>query len=267
MPAKKKDTVTKKDGVTTVRDVPPPKPKSNKAAKKTVTKTKKKTVRKPKAPEITEDMFMKWFLKQSHKKFVQLTEEWNEEKLQVKLQKQDTYDAWLNYFKTLSVNKLRLLSETGLDILPAEAYAALSFWRDVMQNPSRISKIHKAGLTGSGDSKETITALAAANDRYGVLKAIRDQLANKLQSNPGNRDTADLSKQLTEIMTQIADYERRLAPDKKTVLGDLLSNMPVGPGAAKVSDIKDKRPTKDGGGHRRTSFASRVTISDVKGKK
>lgn len=98
-----------------------------------------------------------------------------------------------------------------------------------------------------------------------MLKAIRDQLANRMQNNPGNRDTADLSKQLTEVMTQIADYERRLAPDKKTKLGDLLSDIPTGPSVA--DDIKTKRPAKDGGGHRRTSFASRVTISDVKGKK
>jgi hypothetical protein len=248
----------------TAKTVDKSKPKVN---KKTPAKKTAKKAPKPKAPEITDDMFMDWFLKQSYTKFVRFTKEWNEEKLKLKLEKHDTYDGWLNYFKTLPVNKLKLLSETGLDILPAEAYAALSFWRDMMQNPSRIIKIHKAGLTGTGDPKDTITALAESNDRYGVLKAIRNQLAARLQNNPGNRDTADLSKQLTEIMTQIADYERRLAPDKKTVLGDLLSNMPGKPAAAPPSDIKSKRPTKDGGGHRRTSFASRVTISDVKGKK
>lgn len=214
---------------------------------------KKKEAHKKK---LHEQMFDRYFFKLSHKKFIQLTKDWNEENLKIEIPKQDNYDAWLNYFKTLSPNQIKLLAQTGLDILPTEGYAALSRWHDIISNPSRIDKIHKAGLTGTGDDKQTISALAAANDRYGVLKAIRNQLATKLQNNPGNRDTADLAKQLTEVMTQIADYERRLAPDKKTVLGDLMSDMPE-PG------LKSKRPAKNGGGARQGSFRSRVTIKDV----
>lgn len=240
--------------------------KSTPVKKATKTAKAPAKTRKPKAPAITEQQFYDWFVKQPYNKFVQLTEAWNEDKLKIKLENHDTYDGWLNYFKGLPVSKLQLLSKTGLDVLPAEAYAALSFWRDVMTNPSRISKIHKAGLTrgGKGEQK-TITELAAANDRYGVLKAIRDQLADRMQNNPGNRDTADLSKQLTEVMTQIADYERRLAPTKKTKLGELMADIPAGP--TTEIGVSSKRPPKDGGGHRRTSFASRVTISDVRGKK
>lgn len=228
-----------------------------KKAAKGKTKPSKGT-KKPKAPIITDAMFEQWFFKLPHTKFIQLTKDWNDEKLKIKLTNQKNYDAWLNYFKTMSPNQIKLLAQTGLDILPTEGYAALSRWHDIISNPGRIDKIHKAGLTGSGDDKQTISALAAANDRYGVLKAIRDQLASKLQNNPGNRDTADLAKQLTDVMTQIADYERRLAPDKKTVLGELLSDIPTG-------DVKDKRPAKGGGGRRQSSFASRVTIKDIEG--
>lgn len=208
-------------------------------------------------------MFDNYFFGLSHKKFVQLTKDWNDVNLKIELEPQKGYDAWLNYFKTLSVNQLIVLSDTGLDILPAEAYAALSFWRDIMSNPSRIKNIHRAGLTGTGEDTESISELATKNDRYGVLKAIRNQLAAKLQNNPGNRDAADLAKQLTEVMTQIADYERRLAPDKKTVLGDLLSTMPKGGSG----EIKSKRPSRNGGGHRQGSFASRVSIKDIEGGK
>lgn len=236
---------------------PAKKTRTTKAAPKKASKPK--ATKKPRAPQITDKMFEDWFFKQSHKKFIQLTKDWNDENLKIKLTKQQNYDAWLNYFKTMSPNQIKLLAQTGLDILPTEGYAALSRWHDIISNPGRIDKIHKAGLTGSGEDKQTITALAAANDRYGVLKAIRDQLASRLQNNPGNRDTADLSKQLTEIMTQIADYERRLAPDKKTVLGDLLADMPG-------TDVKSKRPAKNGGGHRQGSFASRVTIKDIESK-
>ncbi len=232
------------------------KPAQEKFARWLKPKKKKKSGAEKK--KTLERMFDNYFFKLSHTEFIQLTKDWNEEKLKITLTKQKNYDSWLNYFKTMSPNQIKLLAKTGLDILPTEGYAALSRWHDIISNPGRIDKIHKAGLTGSPDDKKTITALAAANDRYGVLKAIRDQLASKMQNNPGNRDTADLSKQLTEVMTQIADYERRLAPDKKTVLGDLLSDMPG-------KEIKPKRPSKNGGGARNTSFKSRVTIKDIEG--
>lgn len=229
-----------------------------KPAKPTIPKKAAKKTKNTKLPIITDAMFEQWFFKLSHTKFIQLTKDWNEDKLKIKLVKQKNYDEWLNYFKTMSPNQIKLLAQTGLDILPTEGYAALSRWHDIISNPGRIDKIHKAGLTGTGSDKQSISNLAAANDRYGVLKAIRDQLAAKLQNNPGNRDTADLAKQLTDVMTQIADYERRLAPDKKTILGELLSDMPT-------SDVKDKRPAKNGSGARQGSFRSRVTIRDIEG--
>lgn len=210
--------------------------------------------------QLMEKIFEQYFFGLSYTKFVQLTKDWNDENLKLELEPQQGYDAWLNYFKTMSPNQIRMLAQTGLDILPTDGYAALSRWHDIISNPQRIDKIHRAGLTGVGDTGESISQLAEKNDRYGVLKAIRNQLATKLQNNPGNRDTADLSKQLTEVMTQIADYERRLAPDKKTVLGELLSDIPKG------GEIKDKRPSRNGGGRRQGSFASRVTIKDVEGK-
>lgn len=228
------------------------------ATKKPTKKPAAKETKKAKAPVITDEMFEKWFLKQSNKRFVQLTTAWNEDKLGVKLVMQKDYDAWLNYFKQLSPNKIRLLAQTGLDILPTEGYAALRRWHDIISNPGRIDKIHRSGLN-NGSQTETITELAKANDRYGVLKATRDKIAQKLDQGAGNRDTTDLSKQIVEIMTQIADYERRLAPDKKTVLGELLGDMPRG-------EIKSKRPSKNGGGARNTSFRSRVTIKDIEGK-
>lgn len=229
--------------------------KSKPAAKKTKKKQNKKVVQ----PVITEQMFFNYFMKLSYTKFIRMSRDWNEENLKITIPKIDDYDAALNYFKTLPPNKIKLLAETGLDLISTESYAALSRWHDIISNPGRIDKIHKAGLS-SGKNNKTIIELAAKNDRYGVLKAIRNELAEKLQKGAGNRDTADLSKQMMEVMTQIADYERRLAPDKKTVLGDLLSNMPD-------PSIKAKRPGRNGGGARQGSFKSRVTIKDVEGGK
>lgn len=231
-------------------------------AKKPVAKkkpaAKKKVSKKVVQKKPTDQEMHNWFMKTSQAKFLRLTQEWNEENLRIQLPDLQDYDVALNHFKTLSPNQIKVLAETGLDIISTEAYAALSRWHDIISNPSRIDKIHRAGLTGAADSSKTIAALAEANDRYGVLKAIRAQLAAKLQNNPGNRDTSDLAKQMMEVMTQIADYEKRLAHTKdKTVLGELLKDIPKG------GEIKSKRPARNGGGHRQTSFASRVTIKDV----
>lgn len=223
-------------------------------AKKPPAKTsKKKPNKKVVQPKITDEMFAKYFFKLSFKQFVELTKDWNDENLKVKIQMHDSYDAWLNYFKTLSPSQIRLLAQTGLDILPTEGYAALSRWHDIISNPSRIDKIHRSGLT-TGKSEKTIVDMAKSNDRLGVLEAIRDQLALKLQQGAGARDAGQLSAQMMEVMTQIDIQTRKQAPKPETPLGSLMADMP---------DIKRKRPSKNGGGSRHTSFASRVTIEDV----
>lgn len=227
--------------------------KSAKAVKSAAKKPAKKVNKKVAQPKITDMQFMAWFLKQKQATFIRMTEEWNEENLKITLKGHVDYDGWLNYFKTLPVNKLKVLSDTGLDILPAEAYAALSFWRDMMINPSRIKNIHRAGLT-SGNKEKTIVDHAKNNDRLGVLESIRDELATKLQQGAGARDAGQLSAQMMEVMTQIEVYKRRLAPKTETPLGALLSDMP---------GIRSKRPSENGKGARHTSFASRVTIKDV----
>lgn len=236
--------------------------KVTKAAKKTTKPTTvKKPVKKtkkaaPKKPVITEKDFAEWFFKLPHTKLVQYTKEWNEENLKIKLERHEEYDGWLNYFKKLSPRQVQMLARTGLDILPTDGYAALTRWHDIISNPGRIDKIHRAGLT-TGKSGKTIVELAKANDRLGVLEALRDQLAEKLQQGTGARDAGQLSAQMMEVMTQIDIQVRKQAPKQETPLGTLMANMPVG------GSIKRKRPSENGKGARHTSFASRVTIDDI----
>ena len=207
----------------------------------------KKTVKK-------EPDYEKWFLSLEQKEFLHLSKLWNEKNLKLKLTKQADYDGWLNYFKTMSPRSIKMLASTGQDFLPTEAYAALSMWHDIISNPHRINKIHQSGLTNPKSNKQSqgIVALALKNDRLGVLKATRDNIAEKLEKGAGARDTAALAREMTEIMTQIADYEKRAGPKKKTMLGKLLNDMP---------DIKPKRGRNAGG--RTTSFKTRVTIEDL----
>lgn len=200
---------------------------------------------------------LKWFFDLAPPHFVFLCKEWNERSFKIQISDHDGYDQWLNYFKTLTPTAIKQLAQTGVDFLPTEAYAALSRWHDIIKSPGRIDKIHQAGLTSQGSKTETsITQLAASNDRLGVLRATRDKIAEKLEKGAGARDTAALAREMTDIMGQIAEYERRLGPKRETKLGQLLGEF----------DVKQhKRPARNGGGARNTSFKSRVTIDDVEG--
>lgn len=209
--------------------------------------------RKPRK-SITNKVHEQWFFSLDPKYFITLADEWNELNLKIKLEKHDNYDDWLNYFKTIPARQLNMLANTGQDILDTEAFTALLRWRDIVLNPHRIDKIHQSGLTNKGkdEKQKSIVDLAQNNDRLGVLRATRDRIAEKLEKGAGARDTAALAREMTEIMTQIADYEKRMGPKKTTLLGQLLDDMPNN----KPKRAKDK-------GARNTSFKSRVTIEDV----
>lgn len=198
---------------------------------------------------------LEWFYNLEPAHFVFLTKQWNEQNLKIKLKRKKNYDEWLNYFKTMPPSHIRLLASTGMDFLPTEAYAALARWHDIISNPARIDKIHQSGLTNKKSKLSgSILALAQANDRLGVLKATRDSIAEKLEKGAGARDTAALAREMTEVMTQIADYEKRLGPKKETMLGQLLDDMP------------GVKPRNKESGARNTSFRSRVTIDDTENK-
>lgn len=214
--------------------------------------------KKPKAPAITHTAFKEWFYKQPLETFIFLTEQWNERNLQISIPTHDDYDEWLNYFKRLSPRVVQTLAKTGVDFLPTDGYAALSRWHDIVKNPHRIDKIHQAGLTRT-PSKEanhkSILELAQSGDRVGVLKAVRDEIAMKLQKGAGARDTAALSKEMTEVMAQISDIEKRQGAKSDTKAGSLLAEV----------DLR-RRPGSNGGGARNTSYkskAQRVTIDDI----
>ena len=262
MPAQRKAS----DKPTSVKEVLKEKklPAKKKAAGKADAKKPSKKVaqkKKQATPKITPAMFEKHFYSLSHDEFKALCEVYNEQQLKIKITKQPDYDHWLNYFKGFPASHIRLLVRIGQDMLDAEAYSALRMWHDIISNPQRIAKIHQSTLTGpKGDADKGIMAMALKNDRMGVLMATRDKLAEKLEKGAGARDTAALARELTEVMTAISDYEKRLGPKKDTVLGQLLKDTP----GAKTSTTAGKtRPGKNGGGRRNTSFASRVTIKDV----
>lgn len=258
-----KDVIAKKKLEPTKKIATKPKPTKKranpaKAVKKPATKKKA-----PAKPKITQKMFEQHFYALSQDEFKALCQVYVEQQLDFKIEQQPDYDHWFNYFKKIPASHTRLLVRIGQDTLDSEAYAALRLWHDIISNPQRIAKVHQTSLINPGsDDKDSIVAMALKNDRYGVLCATRDEIAKKLQKGAGARDTAALARELTEVMTQIADYEKRSGPKKTTKLGKLLDGMP----GATVRDAPGKkRPGKNGGGKRNTSYASRVTIKDVEG--
>lgn len=210
------------------------------------------TPKPTRAKDPEEEAHETWFFNQDADYVVKLMQEWNEKKLNITIKKKKDYDAWFNYFKKMKTSHIRMLIVTGQDILDGEAYSALRRWADIISHPARIDKIHQAGLANRGSKKKSIAALALANDRLGVLRATRDKLAEKLDKGAGTRDTSLLVREMTEVMTQISDYEKRLGPKADTPLGELFADMP---------DSVGKRSKEAGA--RNTSFRSRITIDDL----
>lgn len=168
-----------------------------------------------------------WFLGLDQATFQELCSAWNSQHLGLTIPKDlDGYDQWLNFFKHLSPSAIESLYELGRDALNTEAYAALARWKDIIEAPGRIDKIYQAGLTKPKSEQQSIIELAKANDKLGVLYAVRDQIAEKLDKGTGARDTANLAREMSEILDQISEAEKRQGPKKDTVLADLLANKP-----------------------------------------
>lgn len=198
-----------------------------------------------------------WFLSLDRTSFQELCKAWNEKNLGIKIPKLDGYDKWLDFFKRQSPTTNETLYENGKDTLTTEAYSALARWIDIVKTPGRIDKIYQAGLTKPKSESKTITELASENDEIGVLRALRDQIAEQLEKGTGARDTASLAMSMSSIIQQIKDAERRAGPKKDTVLASLLQDM-AKPANDKVSPKRARAK-----GARNTSYAAKLTIEEI----
>lgn len=197
-----------------------------------------------------------WFLNLDRDAFEELCRTWNSEHLGIEIPSNlEGYDRWLDFFKKLSPTTIESLYDLGKDTLNTEAYAALARWKDIIETPGRIDKIYQAGLTKPKTEQKSIIELAKSNDKLGLLYAIRDQIAEKLEKGAGARDTANLAREMGEILDQISETEKRQGPKKNTKLAQLMGGM----------ELKDKvsGKRKQGNGARDRSYASKLTIEDV----
>lgn len=173
------------------------------------------------------DEYRNWFLGLGREDFQELCRSWNSNHLGVEIPTGlDGYDEWLNFFKKLSPNAVENLYDLGKDALNTEAFAALARWKDIIETPGRIDKIYQAGLTKKKTEQKSIVELAKDNDKLGVLYAVRDQIAEKLEKGTGARETASLAGEMSAILDQITQAERQAGPKKDTLLADLLANKP-----------------------------------------
>jgi len=196
-----------------------------------------------------------WFLNLEESEFKQLCLQWIKHHTGTDIPKLASYDEWLNYFKTLSPLQIKALGDVGQGFLSTEAYAALTRWADILKSPHRIDKIYQAGLTKPKTEQKSIIELAKSNDKLGLLYAIRDQIAEKLEKGAGARDTANLAREMGEILDQISEAEKRQGPAKNTKLAELLGNVEL------KGEVSGKR--KRNNGARDRNYASKLTIEDV----
>lgn len=198
-----------------------------------------------------------WFLSLDQATFQELCLAWNSQHIGVQIPSDlDGYDQWLNFFKHLSPSANESLFDLGKDALNTEAYSALARWIDIVKSPGRIDKIYQAGLTKPKTEQKSILELAQSNDKLGVLYAVRDQIAEKLDKGTGARDTANLAREMSEVLDQIAEAEKRQGPKKDTKLAELL-----GGAIMQTGEVSPKRTR--GKGARDKSYASKLTIEDV----
>ena len=197
-----------------------------------------------------------WFYSLSTNEMVRLCREWTRQNISLELPDLHDYDEWLNYFRKLPPATINQLALVGQTFLPTEAYAALTRWADILKSPHRIDKIYQAGLARRKGEQKSIIELAQGNDKLGVLYAVRDQIAEKLDRGTGARDTANLAREMSEILDQITEAERRAGPKENTLLASLVGDMPV-----QTGPVSPKR--KQGQGARDRSYASKLTIEDV----
>lgn len=196
-----------------------------------------------------------WFLSLGRDEFEELCRAWNSQQLGIEIPELEGYDRWLDFFKKLSPTAVENLYDLGKDTLNTEAYAALARWKDIIETPGRIDKIYQAGLTKPKTEQKSIIELAKSNDKLGLLYAIRDQIAEKLEKGAGARDTANLAREMGEILDQISEAEKRQGPAKNTKLAELLGNVEL------KGEVSGKR--KRNNGARDRNYASKLTIEDV----
>lgn len=215
--------------------------------------TKKKT-KKP-SPQELRKSHIDWFLKRDAQEFSELCTEWRKRFLNIKNKEIIGYQEWLDYFKLLPASDIEELANTdGAEILSAEGYAALKLWVDIMENPKTITKVYQAGLTEERKDKQSIVELAKSNDKLATFKALRDDIAAKLEKGTAARDQSQLSKTLLEVMDAISELERRQGPSEDTALAHIISRM--GENNNKVVITTPKKRTKAKGA-RNTSYKSK----------
>ena len=67
----------------------------------------------------------------------------------------------------------------------------------------------------------TVHAAVQTGSRLDALRALRDTLARSIDGSDSGRDVAALSRQLTDVLSQIEAAEKASAPAKGTPLDEL----------------------------------------------
>lgn len=165
------------------------------------------------------------------------------------------YNAWLDYFSSMTNSETETFLETHVLTLDNEAVAAGKRWLQIYENPALIDRIVTSRLQqAKSEEIGNILTAAKSGDRIKTFEALRDNLAYKLQDGSGARDMTVLIKQLNEVMVTLDELYRETGQkdDGNSSIRKLLvrsrkmaSRPRASQAATKISDVESDDDEED----------------------
>jgi len=165
------------------------------------------------------------------------------------------YNAWLDYFSSMTNSETETFLETHVLTLDNEAVAAGKRWLQIYENPALIDRIVTSRLQqAKSEEIGNILTAAKSGDRIKTFEALRDNLAYKLQDGSGARDMTVLIKQLNEVMVTLDELYRETGrkDDGNSSIRKLLvrsrkmaSRPRASQAATKISDVESDDDEED----------------------
>lgn len=175
-----------------------------------------------KKPKKKVDPHKAWFMALSDEKFLVLCRQWNEKHLDLTIPTEGNYDDYLEYFKTVTPNKLKNLFKFGKDAIYVEAYAAVSRWVEIMGSPSKIEKIRRTKM--AEDQEQNINDIAVGDDDEAFYEALIQQNVRQLNSTSvSQQEVARLTSNINIFRKELRTIRSRTIR-KDTVLARIMES-------------------------------------------
>lgn len=131
------------------------------------------------------------------------------------------YDQWLNFFRKKSASELKQAQEELIDKIPADGYAALNRWIEILDNPSKMDKLYKGRLSKDNKKKDIMKIAVGDNDEEFYKALIEENVEQLRSSGASQQEVARLSQNINIFRKQLHESRSR-KPRKGTTLEQVL---------------------------------------------